>query len=141
MARVVALPQLALLLMTACGPVAQSNPGSSPAASYRATTAPSPTPVGKHVFVIVAREHVLPVGRQKSIQLIQRAACWRPRRVNATSRCATPTVSPIEGHRTERTFAALQYPSPDSSPARLQAVMNAARTCPLSIRELHLGAP
>jgi len=39
MARVVALPQLALLLMTACGPVGQSNPGSSPAASPRATTA------------------------------------------------------------------------------------------------------
>src|SRR6266480_7613161 len=38
MARVVALPQLALLLMTAGGPVAQTNPGSSPAASSRATT-------------------------------------------------------------------------------------------------------
>jgi len=53
MARVVALRQLALLLMTAGGPVAQTNPGSTLATSSRTTTAPSPTPVGKHVFVIV----------------------------------------------------------------------------------------
>src|SRR6266568_3307957 len=125
MARVVALPQLALLLMTQVDRWPKPTP--DPVRPRRlGRQRSSPTPVGKHVFVIVAREHVLPVGRQKSIQLIQRANRWRPRRVNATSRCATPTVSPIEGHRTGRTFAALQHPSPDSSPARLQAVMNAA---------------
>ena len=49
MARVGALPVVAMLLMTACQPVAQSKPGSSPASS----ASPSPTPAPKHVFVIV----------------------------------------------------------------------------------------
>jgi acid phosphatase len=53
MARVVALPLVALLLMTACQSVAQSKPGSSPAAPSVASPSPSPTPAGKHVFVIV----------------------------------------------------------------------------------------
>jgi hypothetical protein len=53
MARVVALPAAAVLLMTACQPVAQSKPGSSPRASAVASASPSPTPATKHVFVIV----------------------------------------------------------------------------------------
>jgi phosphatidylinositol-3-phosphatase len=54
MGRGAALPLVALLLMTACQPVAQSKPGSSPAASPRASASSSPTPAAaKHVFVIV----------------------------------------------------------------------------------------
>ena len=54
MGRGAALPLVALLLMTACQPVAQSKPGSSPAASPRASLSSTPTPaVAKHVFVIV----------------------------------------------------------------------------------------
>jgi len=49
MGRGAALPLVALLLMTACQPVAQSKPASSSAAS----ASPSPTPAAKHVFVIV----------------------------------------------------------------------------------------
>jgi acid phosphatase len=49
-----ALPLVALLLMTACQPVAQSRPGSSPAASSGASASSSSTPVAaNHVFVIV----------------------------------------------------------------------------------------
>jgi phosphatidylinositol-3-phosphatase len=54
MGRGAALPLVVLLLMTACQPVAQSKPGSSPAASARASASSSPTPAAaKHVFVIV----------------------------------------------------------------------------------------
>ncbi|MDQ6714019.1 MAG: hypothetical protein M3Z28_12650, partial [Candidatus Dormibacteraeota bacterium] len=49
MARTMALPLMALLLATACQPVAQSKPGSSPAASSGA----SPSPSAKHLFIIV----------------------------------------------------------------------------------------
>jgi hypothetical protein len=49
LARVLALPLAALLLATACQPVAQSTPGTGSSAS----PSPSPTPAARHVFVIV----------------------------------------------------------------------------------------
>ena len=56
-ARVLAAPVVALLLATACAPVSQSAPGSSPTGSTRVSPSPSPTPtptpIPKHVFVIV----------------------------------------------------------------------------------------
>jgi phosphatidylinositol-3-phosphatase len=52
-ARVLAPSLVALLLATACQPVSQSGPAASGAASPRASATPSPTPAGKHVFVIV----------------------------------------------------------------------------------------
>ena len=51
--RVLATPLVALLLATACQPVAQPTPASSPTGSARASLTPSPTPAGTHVFVIV----------------------------------------------------------------------------------------
>jgi phosphatidylinositol-3-phosphatase len=52
-ARVVAPSLVALLLATACQPVAQSRPASSPAGSLRASSSPSATAATKHLFVIV----------------------------------------------------------------------------------------
>jgi acid phosphatase len=51
--RVLATPLVALLLATACQPVAQSGPASGPTGSPRASLTPSPTPAPKHVFVVV----------------------------------------------------------------------------------------
>jgi acid phosphatase len=55
--RVVAPSLLALLMVTACQPVAQTNQGSGLAGSSKptatATASPSPSASGKHVFVIV----------------------------------------------------------------------------------------
>jgi phosphatidylinositol-3-phosphatase len=49
------VPLAAILLTTACQPVAQSKPASSPDVSSRpsATPTPTPTPIARHVFVIV----------------------------------------------------------------------------------------
>ncbi len=52
-ARVLVTPLVALLLTTACQPVAQPAPASSPTGSARASLTPSPTPPGQRVFVIV----------------------------------------------------------------------------------------
>ncbi len=50
-------------------------------------------------------------GKSRSNSRGALVARWRPRGVDATPRFATPAVSSIEGHRTGRTFAAVQGPA------------------------------